>query len=63
MKHGCNNGACVILQKEYLKKELLLLPCRHHIFEVVLYGVFELIFGETSGPNVEQFAQLKERLI
>lgn len=57
---GWKNGTCVILEKD-MKKQLLLLPCRHHILEVVLSSVFELISGKTSGPNVEQFKQFNEK--
>jgi hypothetical protein len=36
---GRLNGACVLLEQK-LNKNILLLVCRHHIYEVVLQGVF-----------------------
>lgn len=56
---GWQNGACIKLQ-EYLQKQLLYFPCRHHIFEVVLAGVFTLLFGKANSPNVQIFKQFKE---
>ena len=37
---GRLNGACVLLEKK-LDRDLLYLPCRHHIYELVLKAVFE----------------------
>ena len=56
---GLENGACVNLEK-YLKRELLYLPCRHHIYEVILKGVFDKIMGPTSGPEVLFFKRFME---
>lgn len=33
------------------------LACRHHVYEVILRSVFELKFGETTGPNVLLFKE------
>lgn len=52
-------GIVVYLEGK-MKKDLLRLMCRHHIFEVVLKSVFELIFGATSGPCVTTFDILKD---
>jgi len=53
------NGACVLLE-QLLEKDLLYLPCRHHISEVILKSVFDVKFGSTSGPNVVIFKRFKE---
>ncbi|KAL4135150.1 hypothetical protein QTP88_006793 [Uroleucon formosanum] len=44
---GRLNGACVLLE-QLLEKDLLYLPCRHHISEVILKSVFDVKFGSTS---------------
>jgi hypothetical protein len=56
---GRLNGACVNLER-YLDKFLIYLPCRHHIFETVLRGVFDAIMGPTSGPDTPLFKRFKE---
>ncbi|KAL4103442.1 hypothetical protein QTP88_018819 [Uroleucon formosanum] len=56
---GRLNGACVLLE-QLLEKDLLYLPCRHHISEVILKSVFDVKFGSTSGPNVPIFKRFKE---
>lgn len=50
---GVGKGAAIFLE-QFLKKELLLTPCRHHIFEIILAAVFVntvepkgLVFGPT----------------
>jgi hypothetical protein len=55
---GKHNGACRNIEN-ILEKELLYLPCRHHIFEVVLKGVFNEVMGPTSGPDVPLFSRFK----
>lgn len=51
---GRANGAAVLLEQK-LGRDLLYLPCRHHINELLLRAVFELNFGKTSGPTVAVF--------
>lgn len=51
---GSNKGAAVLLE-QLLEKKLLYLPCRHHIFELILKDVFELKIPTTSGPDVPLF--------
>lgn len=56
---GTNTGACVVLQR-LLKRNLFLLACRHHLYEVILRSVFELKLGSSSAPEVaifERFAK------
>lgn len=51
---GLHNGTCTLLEKK-LGRNLLWLPCRHHINEIILRSVFEIHFAKTSGPNVSIF--------
>lgn len=44
-----------------LKKRLLKLACRYHVYELILRSVFELKFGETTGPNVSLFMEFQEK--
>ncbi|KAE9521836.1 hypothetical protein AGLY_017771 [Aphis glycines] len=57
---GRIKGASVLL--EYLlQRNILYVPCRHHIFEIVLRSVFEVKFGiTTSGPDVPILKQFRE---
>ena len=57
---GCVNGACVLLE-ELMERDLLYLPCRHHIFEIVLRSVFMVKMNlPTSGPDVMIFKRFQE---
>ncbi|XP_043279806.1 uncharacterized protein [Venturia canescens] len=48
---GVTNGAAVLLE-QMLKKSILYLPCRHHIFEIVLKSVFNAKLKSLStGPD------------
>lgn len=51
---GNKTGACLRLQENY-GLDLLRLPCRHHIFEVILKAVFECKLGRSSAPEVPVF--------
>lgn len=56
---GKLKGAATLLEQK-LGRDTLWLPCRHHIFEVVLAGVFlktKLIV--TSGPEIALFKRFK----
>lgn len=44
----------------FLGKNLLELPCRHHIFELVLEGVFVEVMGPSSGPDVLLFKRFQQ---
>ena len=55
---GCRNGAAIILE-QILKRSLLYLPCRHHIFEIIIGSVFESKLPGTSGPNVLLFKRFQ----
>ncbi|CAH0556961.1 unnamed protein product [Brassicogethes aeneus] len=51
---GHKLGATAFLQ-EYLDRKLIQLPCRHHIYEIILKRVFELKHSTSSGPEVLMF--------
>lgn len=52
-------GAAKHLEK-LLDKDLLYLPCRHHIFEWVLGGVFDALMPPTTGPSVLLFKRFQD---
>lgn len=51
---GPGTGAAVLLEQNF-DRDLLYLPCRHHISELLLRAVFEVNFGKTSAPTVPVF--------
>ena len=51
---GRYQGACVLLEQK-LEREILYLPCRHHIYEIILQSVFKEKMYQSSGPNVPLF--------
>ena len=56
---GYRNGAAVILET-LLDRFLLYFPCRHHTFELVLRGVFEVLIPGTTGPEVPIFVRFQK---
>ncbi|CAD6214264.1 GSCOCG00011142001-RA-CDS, partial [Cotesia congregata] len=56
---GQFNGAAVLIE-QLLERDLLLLPCRHHIFEVILKAVFDCQISNVSGPNVSLFIRFRK---
>lgn len=42
-----------------MERSLLYLPCRHHIYEIILRSVFDHKFGSTSGPSVPIFQRFQ----
>ncbi|XP_044592956.1 uncharacterized protein LOC123270876 [Cotesia glomerata] len=56
---GVYKGTCVQIEKA-LGRKLVWLPCRHHVLEIVLRGVFEVFWTTTSGPNVPIFLRFKK---
>lgn len=52
-------GAAALLEKK-LERELLWLPCRHHILEILLRSVFESKMAASSGPDVTLFKRFRE---
>lgn len=55
---GATNGAVSLLQNQ-LGHDLLQLPCRHHIYELVLKSAFASKFGSTTGPVSPIFQRFK----
>lgn len=51
---GIHTGAAVLLEKR-IGRSLINLPCRHHIYEIILRSVFETKFCSTSAPEVSIF--------
>ena len=48
---GAKNGACVLLEQQ-LDKQLVYFACRHHIHELIVSGVFSMLFGPSKSPNI-----------
>ncbi|KAK0073982.1 hypothetical protein PV325_008930 [Microctonus aethiopoides] len=46
-----------LIQQLLTQRELVYLPCRHHILEIVLRGVFEYYWSGTSGPKTPIFSR------
>jgi len=58
---GYLKGACVILE-HLLEKDLMYLPCRRHIFELVLRAVFEAkLESSTTSPDVQLFKRFRDQ--
>ena len=51
---GRVKGACSLLES-HLNKNLIYLPCRHHIHELIVGGVFSALFGPSCSPNMAMF--------
>lgn len=56
---GRLKGTCVLLE-QMIGKDLLYLPCQHHILEIVLRSVFEQKLQKSSSPNVQLFNKFRE---
>lgn len=56
---GAQKGACKLFQ-EKLGRELVYLPCRHHILEIVIGEVFDKCLGPSAGPNISLFKRFRE---
>ncbi|XP_050521259.1 uncharacterized protein LOC126894353 [Daktulosphaira vitifoliae] len=56
---GKLKGTCVLLEN-YLELNILYLPCRHHIYELILKCVFEVKLYLTSGPDVPIFKRFQQ---
>lgn len=56
---GRLNGVCHLLEQK-LDRNILYLACRHHIYEIVLHGVFSAVNLVTStGPDIIIFKKFK----
>ncbi|XP_025270393.1 uncharacterized protein LOC112639732 [Camponotus floridanus] len=56
---GIHHGTCKEIEKA-LGKELIWLPCRHHIYEIILRSAFEVYWPVSSGPNIRIFERFKK---
>ncbi|KAL4100680.1 hypothetical protein QTP88_020714 [Uroleucon formosanum] len=56
---GRLKGACILLEQK-LEREILYLPCRHHIPEVVLRSAFEIKIDTASAPDVPIFKRFQK---
>lgn len=55
---GRKNGSCVLLEQK-LGNDLLWLPCRHHILEIILESVVSISLPASSGPDIQLFKRFK----
>lgn len=51
-------GVCALIERD-LKKPLLRLMCRHHVFELILKSAYDSCFGSSTGPCITKFDVLK----
>ncbi|GBM87119.1 hypothetical protein AVEN_213352-1 [Araneus ventricosus] len=58
---GWKNGACVQLEN-HLKRKLLFLACRYHIFELLESAVWKSVFGTSMSPDHTKFKQFQEKM-
>lgn len=56
---GIKKRVCVLLEN-LLKKKLLHFPCRHHIHEIIISGIFLEKFGPSTGPNIPLFESFQK---
>lgn len=57
---GRKNGAAAIIER-LLCRDLLWLPCRHHILELCLSVAHTTLFGKSSGPEVVLYKTFKQK--
>ncbi|KAK3926030.1 Chaperone protein DnaK [Frankliniella fusca] len=55
---GCRGGAALLISLHF-GREMLWLPCRHHVFERVLEVVFHTVMGPSTGPEPTLFKELQ----
>lgn len=56
---GSKAGACTLLQQK-LQKQLISMACRHHIHELIIAQVFNLLMGCSSGPTIKLFERFSQ---
>jgi hypothetical protein len=57
---GLSIGACTLLDKS-LGSNLVWIPCRHHVSEIILSSVFAVALGPTGGPDVQLFKRFQKQ--
>lgn len=55
---GPYSGSAVLLEQK-LNRQLLYLPCRHHIYELVLRCIFDLYMPASTAPDVPLFNRVR----
>jgi len=58
---GWGIGACIQLET-FLDKKLLMLACRHHVFERILCAVHKQLLRDTSGPENTKFIEFRDSI-
>ena len=56
---GRKIGACVRLEN-LLERKLLMLACRHHVYERILSAVHKELFGPSSGPDNMDYIKFRD---
>jgi len=57
---GHLSGACILFEQK-LGKDLLYLPCRHHIYKLILRPVYEIKIPQvTSSPAIPFFKNFQK---
>ena len=54
-----NNGAAITLQCDHIQQNLLTLALRHHVMEIIVSDVRNLIFDDSKSPTNLQFISCK----
>ena len=57
---GLDLGTCTLIEIA-LKRELIWIACRHHVFEVMLSDVFSATVEPTSGPDINIFKRFQKK--
>lgn len=57
---GRVNGACALFQQK-IGRTVMLLPCRHHVYELILRSVFDVKMGSSSAPVVLLFKRFQAK--
>jgi hypothetical protein len=57
---GVKQGTCLRLE-QLLERSLLYFACRHHVFEILMRGVFEKKIPGTVGPDVPFFKEFRNQ--
>jgi len=55
---GLKKGACILIEKA-LDTELIWIPCRHHVLEIMLSDVFKVSLGTSNGPDIALFKRFQ----
>src|SRR6218665_1381253 len=58
---GLNLGACTLIEKALIKRELIWIACRYHVYEIMLSAVFSATVATTSGPEVGVFKRFQKK--